>query len=90
MLHRDVVACRGLHHHELVAVLVADVYEVDPSVRFVEVDELRLGLLSVCLPDVGVRRLAFNEDDFRTLLEQVVDRCERHHRLPRPLASAYP
>ena len=42
LLDRQVVARRRVHHHDLLAMAVAGVDEVDPPVCLVEVDELRL------------------------------------------------
>ncbi len=60
---------------------VARVDKVDPAVRFVEIDERRLDLISVCLPYVRVRCVALDEDHLGPLREQVVQRRHRRHRL---------
>ena len=91
LLDREVVARRRVDHHDRVAVPVAGVDEVDPPVRLVEVDELRLDVLPVRLPDVRVRGVALDQHHLAPALEQVVEHRHRHHRLAdAALASADP
>jgi len=81
LLDGEVIARCRVDDHDAIAATVARVDEVYPAVRLVEVDELRLDLLFVRLPYVRVRRVAFHEQHIRSLLEQVVHRRQRYHRL---------
>jgi hypothetical protein len=64
----------------MVAVTVADIHQLDPAVAFIEIDELCRKKFLVGFPDVGIRGVAFDEDDALSVRDQIIENGDRHHR----------
>ena len=86
----QIVACGRVDHDHAALVLVANVHEANPAVRFIEVHELAGDLFLIGFEDIGVRGVCVDDENVLASLGEIVDEAHGDERFAHPtLASAH-